>query len=606
MHRAFIHAALAAAYFHPFAACAADQATIVVTATRLPTRASELLNDITVLDRAEIEAAGANNLADLLGAQPGVQTASNGGLGKSTFLFLRGSESRHAVVLVDGLRINSATAGDTALQHIPLAQIERIEILRGPASSLYGSEAIGGVVSITTRRGEGPPRPHVQASVGSHNTLDLSAGVAGISGPLRFAVTAGRLQSDGVSANVNPANRTYNPDADGYRQDNFAAQATLSLAPGHELAGTLFQSDGVSRYDNGPSSFDARLLHTLRAAGIESRNRFLPNWTSSLRLSDSVDDSTNLASATSSSVFRTRQSQAVWQNDIKTGFGTWLAGAERLEQRVSSSTVYTATQRTVDSLLAGYQGAFAGHRVLAAVRRDDNSQFGARTTGSAYYGYQFDAAWRASLGGGTSFSAPTFNQLYFPGFGDPTLRPERGRNREATLVWEQGARRFSLTGYDNRVADLIATAFVGPGPMDYRAQNVNQARLSGWTAAGDAAFGPWRLRGSLDRLDAKDQATGLQLQRRAREHATLAVQYSAGVWSVNGEAVASGARYDDVANTRRLGGYTVFNLGVDYRYAADTILFVRAVNLFDKRYELAADFATVRAGLFVGLRYQPR
>lgn len=605
MHRPFARAALATALLQSFPVHAADQATIVVTATRVPTRASEILNDITILTREDIAGSGAASLSELLSVQPGIQSSSNGGIGKTTSLFLRGTESRHAVVLIDGMRINSATAGDTAIQHIPLSQIERIEILRGPASSLYGSEAIGGVVSITTRGGSGAPHAAIQAGYGSRNTADLAAGASGESGPARFALTAGHLQTDGTSAIDNPARSSYNADADGYRQDSFSGRLGVTLAPGHELAGDLFYSDSTSRYDNGPSAFDARILQKLQAAGIESRNRFLPDWTSTLRLADSTDDSKNFASATSTSIFKTEQTQAVWQNDLRTAVGIFLAGAERLEQHVASTTMYTATRRTVDSLLAGYQGSLGDHRFQAAARRDDNSQFGARTTGTAYYGYQFSPEWRASLGAGTSFSAPTFNQLYFPGFGSPDLKPEHGRNREASLVWERSAGHASLTWFDNRVTDLISTVLVTP-PFGYAAQNVQNARLSGWTLAGDTASGAWHLRGNLDLLDATDEDSGKWLPRRAREHGVLGASRAFGPWSINGEIVASGNRYDDAANNKRLGGYAVFNAGVDYRFSHDTTLFARALNVFDKRYELAADYATTRAGVFVGVRYSPR
>lgn len=604
MYRRSTFAALAAILTHAFPAHADEAAAIViVTATRLPTRASELLNDVTVIERTEIEASSAASLPELLAAQPGIQFTTNGGAGKSGGLYLRGAESRHTVVLVDGLRINSATQGDTALQHIPLSQIERIEIVRGPVSSLYGSEAIGGVVQVFTKRGDGMARPSFSAGVGSRNTADLSASVSGASGALDYALTVGHFETDGVSVIVNPANASFNADTDGYRQDNASGRLGLTLAPGHALAANFFYSDGVSRYDNGSSSVDHRLLHTLQAAGLESRNKLAANWTSTLRVAESMDDSTTHSSATAKSVFRTRQTQAVWQNDIRTGIGAFLAGVERLEQRVASTTAYAVTKRTVDSLLLGYQGRIGDHRLQASVRRDDNSQFGAETTGMAYYGYQIDNRWRASVGAGTSFSAPTFNQLYYPsGWGNPSLRPERGHNREAAIVREEGGRRLSATWFDNRVTDLIQYD-LGATPK-YR--NVQKANLSGWTFAGETVLTGWRLSASLDLLDAEDADTGKRLPRRAKEHLKLAASHDFGAWTVSGDIAAGGDRFDDAANTKRLGGYAVANAGVDYRHSPDTVLFARAANLFDKRYELAADYAATPAGLFAGIRYTPR
>lgn len=607
MHCRFIAAALAAAFAIPCNTLAAeDEAAVIVTATRMPARASELLNDITVLHRDDIEASGAATLPELLAAQPGLEIINNGGTGKVTSLITRGTESRHTVVLIDGMRVNSATAGDTAVQHIPLAQIERIEIVRGPVSSLYGSEAIGGVVQIFTRRGEGPLNGSIQASYGSRNTSDLAAGLSGSGDVLDYALTAGHLQTDGVSALTNHANSAYHPDADGYRQDNLTGRIGVAVAPGHTLAANLFYSDSVSRYDAfGAGNYDARIYQTLQGASIESRNRVAERWTSTLRIADSSDDMTNHTQATAKTVFKTGQTQAVWQNDFRTPLGDLLAGVERLEQRIDSTSAYTTRERSVDSLLLGYQGRLDAHRLQVSARRDDNSQFGAKTTGMAYYGYQITASLRASVGAGTSFSAPTFNHLYYPGYGNPNLKPEHGRNKEAALTWDNGYARSSITWFDNRVRDLIQSVLVTP-PFGYQASNVQNAHLTGWTFAVEANRFGWRPRLALDLLDARDEGTGRKLPRRAREHLTLGVAKEAGALTISSEVVASSHRYDDAANTRRLPGYGVVNAGLDYRASADTTLFARAVNIFDKKYELAADYATTRAGLFVGVRQRIR
>ena len=583
------------------AALAADDATIVVTATRLPTRASEVLNDLTVLNRNDIEASGAVSLAELLAGQPGVETVSNGGTGKTASLFLRGAESRHTVVLVDGMRVNSATSGDAAIQHIPLDQIERIEIVRGPVSGLYGSEAIGGVVQVFTRQGDGPFVANIQAGMGNRNSADVAAGFTGRSGGVSYALTAGHFQTDGVSAIANPASFSYQPDDDGYRQDSFSGRIGLEVKPGQQLIVNAFQSDSVSHYDAyGAGSFDARMDQSLRGLGIESRNRINAAWMSTLRFAESRDDLTNYAAAASRSTFGTMQRQLTWQNDVHASWGDILAGIERLEQEVSSTTAYTARDRSVDSLLFGYQGRLAAHRLQLSVRHDHNSQFGGRTTGMAYYGYQLTSALRASVGAGSSFSAPTFNQLYYPGYGNPDLRPEQGRSREASLAWESDHARASLTRFVNRVRDLIQSVEVQP--YVYQAENVQKAKLTGWTLVVAGQRAGWRPRLAVDWLEARDEASGLMLPRRARERLTLALAREAGALTINGEIIASGHRYDNAANTRRLGGYAVVNAGIDYRYSAATTLFARAVNLFDKRYALASDYATPRAGLFVGVR----
>lgn len=599
MQRRFIAATLAAAFAIPCSTLAAeDEAAVVVTATRMPARASELLNDVTVLHRDDIEASAAASLPELLASQPGVQFTTNGGAGKAAGLFLRGAESRHTVVLVDGMRINSATAGDTAIQHIPLDQIERIEIVRGPVSSLYGSEAIGGVVQVFTKRDEGPLSGNIQAGIGSRNTSDVSASISGSTDVVNYALTAGHFQTDSVSARTTPV---YDQDQDGYRQDSTSGRIGVHYAAGQELAANYFYSDSVAHYDPSSGRYDARIYQTLQGVGIESRNRIANLWTSTLRIVDSSDDMATHSSATVKSVFKTEQQQATWQNDVRTPVGDLLAGIERLEQAVAGTTNYPTKDRHVDSLLFGYQGHHEAHRLQVSARRDDNSQFGAKNTGMAYYGYQVTPALRASVGSGTSFSAPTFNDLYYPidgaGYiGNPNLLPETARNKEIALHYDQSGRHVSATLFRNKVSNLISWSGL-KSPV-----NIGQAQLTGLTLAAETNEAGWRPRVELDLLDAKNEANGLMLPRRARKHITLGLAKDIGEWSASGEIVSSSYRYENPTNTRRMGGYTIVNVGVDYRAAARTTLFARAVNIFDKRYELAADYATTRAGLFVGLR----
>jgi len=269
--------------------------TVVVTATRLPLAANELLNDLTVIERPEIEASGAGSLGELLAALSGLQFVSNGA-GQASSLFLRGAESRHTVVLIDGMRLNSATLGETAIQHLPLAQIERIEIARGPVSSLYGSEAIGGVVHIFTRRPADAPQRYLSASLGSRG-----------SGIWRHAFTVGAETLDQGSVVVNPRHWAHDPDSDRYRRAHLSGHAELQLAAGHRLAARLFASESDSRYDSGPSLRETHLRQSLRAVSLEAKNRLAEGWISTLRLSDSADDATDRSDY--ASVFRTVQTQ---------------------------------------------------------------------------------------------------------------------------------------------------------------------------------------------------------------------------------------------------------------------------------------------------------
>jgi len=579
---------------------------VVVTATRTPRLATELLSDVSVIGEEEITRSGQSSLADLLRTVPGVDMVNNGGPGKATSVFLRGANSAHTLVLIDGMRIGSATVGNTALEHIPLSPVERIEVVRGPASSLYGADALGGVIQIFTRSPQGAPRPSFEVGAGSYGTTTAKAGWSGeANGTLGtlFNVQAGYYETSGIGAIRNPANSSFNPDADGYRNTNFTGRIARRFGADHELGANVFYSDGLSHYDGSfPSrNFDFRLAQTLSSQQLYSRNRFAPNWQSMLRLGESEDNSTNITSSTSRSVFTTRQTQLSWQNDIALGDHVLIAGIERLAQRVGGDTVYPVNERVINSALAGFQGRFGDHRLQLNVRSDENSQFGNKTTGSASYGFQLNPRLRASASAGTAFNSPSFNQLYFPGFGVPTLKPEQAFNREASLKFDDGSTRAGIVYYRNRVTDLIVLV----GSPISTPMNVGRADLSGTSLTYRGAIGNYQVRANVDFQDPRDADTGRMLQRRAKQHFNVSFTRAFGRWTAGTELSAASARFDDTANARRMGGYGIVNAILDYAIDANWSAVVRFNNVFDKRYELARDFGVPGANVFVALRYQP-
>ncbi len=612
MLRPLVSAAFAALLAFSCLTAQADEAAVIVTATRQPMRANELLSDVTVVERAEIERAVQSTLSDFLATQPGVQQTANGSPGANAAVFLRGGSSGHTLVLVDGQRIGSGTLGSSsqsavAWSRLPLAQIERIEILRGPASSLYGSDAIGGVVQVFTHRGEGAPHFDAEAGGGSYGTTSARAGVSGANGGLRYSVTAAQFRTEGFNNIGNRANRSYNPDADGFSDESVAANLSYELAPGHEIGLNAFQSDGRNRYDAGTTAVSAARQYenglTVQNYGATLKNRLGDGWNSTLRLGRAADDSTAYSNAAMTSVVRTDQNQASWQHDIRLAGGSLLLGWENLDQKLSGTSAFTLKQRSVKSLLAGWTGRMGNSRLQANLRRDDNSQFGGRNTGALAWGYQIDKRWRGQASYGTAFRAPTFNDLYYPltgGFlGNPNLKPESANSRELALHYERTGHHASVTWYLNHVADLISWSGV-TSPI-----NIGAARLEGVTVAGVVQVAGLDIDASLDHLDAKDETTGKRLGRRARNTANAGIGRTHGPWHWRSEVQVVGNRYDDDANARHLGGYGLVNLLGSYAVTQDWSLFARANNLFGKKYELAADFATPGANLFVGIRYVP-
>ena len=606
-------AALSIAFLAPaHAEPSAPLDPVVVTATRQPMRTSELLADVTVIERDELDAAGQSTLEEVLARQPGIQSAVNGSYGANSSLFMRGTNSSQVLLLIDGMRVGSATSGSPAWSRIPLSQIDRIEILRGPASSLYGSDAIGGVVQVFTRKGAGAFQPYGEIGGGTYDTFKANGGFSGSGNDWRYALDVATATTNGFNSIRNPRNSAYNPDRDGFQQNSVSGNLAYALAQGHEVGANLFYSYGKNQYDSGFSrtsaARDYRNDQAVSSVNAYLKDQFTSYWTSTLRIGHSIDDAQDSADGVRTSEFRTDQTQYTWQNDFQTGFGTFLAALERLEQSVRGSTAYAVDQRGINSALAGWRGNHESHRLQANVRYDDNSQYGGKTTGAIAYGYQFSPSWRANLGYGTAFKAPTFNDLYYPptfGFqGNPDLRPESSRNTEAALHYEAGLQHVSLTAYYNEVKDLISWGALPSGI--WMPANVANARLKGSTLAYDGRIGSFNLAASYDYLDPRDTDTGKLLPRRAKNYGMAAVGQQIGPFEWRVEMQASDYRYDTVANTRKMAGYAIFNLYGAYRLGGNWSVFARINNLFDRDYELAADYATPGLNAFVGLRYAPK
>ncbi|MDR2452317.1 MAG: TonB-dependent receptor [Candidatus Accumulibacter sp.] len=591
----------------PGMSAAASDEVIVVTASRQPARTNELLSDVTLIEREEIESAGPSaSLTDLLARQPGLEISRNGGFGTTSSVYIRGSNSGHVLLLVDGMRAGSATTGAPNFAYLPLQQIERIEILRGAASSLYGSDAIGGVIQVFTRKGQGPLRVNAEAGFGSHHTSAVSAGLSGSHQGWSYSLQAANQRTRGFSASNAHNSYSFNPDRDGYRSTSASGSLAYTFAKDQEVGLKFLYADGWNDYDGGPTS-DYRQDQRLSAFHLYSFNRLNSFWTSTLRLGQSVDDSRNYRDHQDDGKFRTRQTQYQWQNDFRLPVGSALLALERLEEKVSTNDVLERNKRHIDSIVAGWRGNFDAHRLQFDLRRDKNSQYGGKTTGFASYGYQFSAAWRANVSYGTAFKAPSFNDLYYPDPwmpGNPNLKPETAKNKEVALHYQTGAHHASVTAYQNDVSNLIGWIY-DPNTSLFQPQNVNEARLRGLTLAYEGHLWDLDVKASADFQDPRDRELDKTLTNRSRRHASLSVGQRSGPFDWNVEWQAHGRRYRNAANTLDQGGYALLNLQAGYRFAPDWTVFVRANNVLDKKYTLAYGYNTDGANFFVGVRYAP-
>jgi vitamin B12 transporter len=576
---------------------------VVVTATRDAQRLGTTIQHTSVITAREIRASQAVDVPTLLRREAGLEFTQNGGIGRVGGLFIRGANPNQALILVDGVRINSATTGGTQIDQLLLDEIDRIEIVRGPGSALYGSDAIGGVVQIFTRRGQGVPAPNATIGFGNEGTQRYALGYGGNHGPWQFSVNGSYFRTDGFSSLVTTASPTANPDDDGYKNLSGSAMATYHFNERNRAGFSLYATEGRSDFDNAfaASPYDLQTgKSTVSSASVFTQNQLTDIWTSRLSASQGVDQFRDQLNGQQTNFFRTQNQMLTWQNGLAVAPGQNVTlGAETLAQRVNSTVAYTRDSRTVNSAFGGYTGTFGRNTLQGNLRYDHYSDFGGKTTYLAGYGFEIVPGLRATASYSRGFRAPSFNELYFPNFGNPDLKPETATAIEGGLQYALGAQLFRLAVYRTDYDDLI-----GGFPL----QNVNNARVEGIELSYTGNLAGTDLKASVTFQDPKNQDTGEQLVRRAKEFGAFGANRTFGPFAIGGEVLASGPRYDtDVFTFQRVrvAGYAVVNLFARYNITRDLFVGLRVDNLFDKDYTLASGYNVQGTLALLSLNYVP-
>lgn len=569
----------------------------VVTATRTEQPLADLVADVSILDRDAIERSGATGLADVLARVPGIEFARNGGPGSATSVFLRGAETRFTAVFIDGVRVDSQSTGGAAWEAIPLGLIDRIEILRGPAGAVYGSDALGGVIQIFTKKGEGQFQPYAGVGAGTYGTYRVEGGFSGAQGGFDYALGVQHEQSRGFNARTVA---TQNPDRDGYLGNAATARLGYQINPQHRVEASALVNHMNSGYDNG-LGHDDRNMRELHTLGLNWLARWSDTYSSRVSVTDSSDHYQTVPSPYQTD---TRLRGYLFQNEWKLGIHQFTAALERKEDHLVNAPIDRS--RSQNALALGYGLRWQRHSLQLNVRHDSDSEFGAHNTGSLAYGYALTPAWRATASAGTAFRPPTLYHR-FSAYGVASLKPESSRNVELGLRYHSGSTQFGVVAYRSTVDDLITFSTPGTCASTFGCYaNTAHARYEGLTLSGEQRVGQVLLRASVDFQNPKDLDSGRQLARRARRHGTLGAETRLGDWQLGAEAQLSGARPDSAYSTVMLGGYTLVNLHATTELARDWKLLARIDNLADKRYELARTYATPGRSLYVGLKWAPR
>ncbi len=599
MNRNSLSAGLAlalASFGLPVAAADAETLdTVVVTATRSPAPIATGLASTTVLDRAAIEQSQAPDLIDLLARQAGVDVSRTGGPGSVSTLFLRGGNSNHVLVLVDGVRVNSVQQGLYDFGSLPLDRIERIEIVRGPRAALWGSDAIGGVIQVFTRD---PGQRGAQLRTGRFDRTEAAA-QWGVSGERGSVGIGGGVQDVGGYNVSTPSSFGFDPDRDGFRNRHLSLGARTALGT-QALGLNLLSTVADVEFDRGLTQ-----SHSV-SGGATLGGPLAARWTHSLALGEAREDLLTISSF--GSRFESRRRSADWLHDLALAegqallFGLNHVEEDALSRNAANAVVYDRSRRNT-GLFTAWRGEVGAQQWDLAARSDDSSQFGRTHTAQAAWGLRFGDGWRARASWGQGFRAPNTNELYSPGFGgffagNPALDPERSRSVEIGLGWDGTGGGVALSAYRSRVTDLIA--FTGP---TFGATNINQARLDGVELDGRWALGIVGLRGNLGWQRAENAATGAPLLRRAPRKASLGLDVPANDWLRFGLDATAASRRQDFDGP--LGGYTRFDLRAEARLGAEWTLGARVENLFDSEYTLASGFATPGRAALLTLSWRP-
>ena len=590
----------------------AELSPVVVTAARMAQPLTDVLADVTIIDRAQLGQAGMQSLVDVLATVPGVQVNTDGSYRSGTGVFLRGASSSQTILLVNGMRMGSATTGSYALESLPLDRVERVEVLRGAAAALYGPDAVGGVIQVFTREAQDGLQRSASVGMGSDGQRKLGASVQGQSGAWRYGVGASSERAKGINVKL-PGASSFNADADAFDYTSMDANLKYQINSGHAVTARILLSEGTYDFDGTPSPNPLRLNATnsqavtipkLGQQALTWSAQWTDAWSSVLTVGRSEDTSVRRywrqsdGAAAGESRFNTIRDQVSWQNDLRVGKDVLSLLAEQREDQVDSTTAYTVSSRKVRGLAASYALKRDMWDALGTVRQDHNSQFGSFSNWALSGGYKLSEQFRLVASAGTTVQAPTFNQLYWPEpcpstnfCGDPNLTPQKGQAQEIGLRYQRGTTRAGAVIYRNEVKGFITPS-----------TNVqsNLAVLQGMTLSLDHAWGATGISASYDHIDPRLKPSNTRVDRVARDVLRAQVSHRQGAWKPYAELRLSSDRRD---RSTMLPGYGLLNIGTSYAVSRSVDVKVRLNNLTDKNYSLANGFTTPGRNLFVSLNW---
>lgn len=582
----------------------ADQDTtipqIVVTANRTAKTVDETIVPISIITREDIEKTQATSVIEVLRTTPGMSFTNNGGFGSTSGISLRGTNTDHVLYLIDGVPVSSATSGTTSIEYLPISQIERIEVVRGPRSSLYGSDAIGGVIQIFTSRAT---EKKITASVGygSDNTREVTASYADGNETSQFSAGLSVFDTDGYDFygrdSYGNANE-YDEDDDGFK--NYA----LSLNGSHEinqdlkLSGFYLRSQGESEFDGYMDKSTHANFTEQVASGLLDYS-VTEDWNTQIKISRSYDKQYNelykppakgFFFVDPKTKFNTRTDVLNWQNDIIIGDTDLLTlGFEYKNDEVESSTDFAEDSRWNKAFYSQYLYYGDVFDTQFSWRYDDNESFGSHNTWSVGTGFSLDEHVRLTTSYGTAFKAPSFNDLYWPADaffkGNPDLKPEESESFDFGVEITTGQTMWTAHYFNTKIDNLIS--YVNSFPAISMMENVDEASIDGFELTLATEIYGWQLNANASFIDPVDKSTGLMLARRSKRNLNVAIDKSSGSLSYGASVIASSRRYDKTSEREELSGFGLMNIRAAWQLDKHWTVKAKIDNLFDKQYVLS-------------------
>ena len=581
---------------------------VVTSAARAPQVVTDALNSTTVITRAEIETATVPDVASLLRQQVGISIRQNGTQGSVTGVAIRGGEPRHSLVLIDGVPLISLSTGSAAIEQIPLSLIDRIEVVRGNVSALYGSQATGGLVQIFTRKTISGSQADVRMAIGDKGQRQVSAQVS--TGNDKVQLTAG-VAHEQVKAISAQSSALVNPDLDGYRNNSGNIAVRFTPNERNEFGARAFQSNGRYEYDN---EFNSRTAIQYSKSRIQqlsaySNNQLSDRWNSQLKISHMTDRMNSVDTppswGTGTSLYQTKTQDISWQNQIDAGLGNLIAGLGYTQQKLKSDTTqFTKTKRTTQSAWLGYNLDKDRHHLHLNGRFDKVSGIGNYTTGAVNYGFDVTPDVRVFAGYSNGFSAPTFNDLYWPDEpwwkGNPNLKAEKSNYVQAGVQYAKEHFGARATYFETRYRDKIAT-----DPVSGMTKiNLDRAKAKGIELHGWLNQNGWSVDAGLTYQDVHDSKSKALLILQPRVLANVSVGKTWKQWQAQADWQVQGTMKDTANKT--VAGFGVLNTSVFYSPRKDLRFGLTVGNVFNRKYEPLAGYNAMPRNFLLSVNYKPQ